>query len=902
MPISSPTEISGLSFWGDAAHVTGNPVSAVDNRETDANQDLAQSTVADRPDISTTFGIDGMVFDGAANPEHIAGGDDVLVNGTLVIVMKLPTADGGSKVMWHGEQDAGNLAPAIWQDASDILFKVGQGNLNQNINTSPDGSWNWGQDVVVTITWNSTSKAMTLRIFGVQKASGTAALLGATLGQTLGSRGNDTAGANVTIYGLVLYDSILTGSDLTDIEAFMTATYFPVNVRTAVPGEDVTVTADEGDLATVVLDGTDSFSPLTITNYKWTEGAVVLGDGPSPILITQLSVASHTITLEVTDASGVNSNDIAITVNAFSPASAPSIRTFKEITSSTATVHTFSDVFPLTPRLTALPYTELFNQLRVFKKVTAGTVTELFPVGREDDDGDSDFTINTAGTQITLDVALITSDILVIMRDTSMFHPFVTFVGSSRFRGRDRNVQGDQVLFVVQELREIRAIADILGSDSGDPFEFSPELLNVSNWQQTFVGDAAQTDFSYEDIEMLPLTAVSHNEQLLVFLDGSLRTIVTHYTVDEADLTVNFVSAPASSAVVEIRRVTRIDQRWVTFRDGSTFSSLQDKWDFLNVKFIIEETQDFPTFIIPNALSNRIFPRALNVLRYSGPGSRFFFGNLSWFGDGTVFIFKNDLRLVELVDYTIDFTFFNINLTTPLVLADSLDIFTTTPNNAFGRLPLGVGSIGTGDIGESSDPDEGSVEPESVEASEIKNAWLVNAVPALNNDDPPSLLFVRPSGGVTFPLPHYISVIQFDVSDIDPADFSEVRLAFVLLGKIQTGDANIIIRRSLRQWVIPDEITWNEWKDGESWTVAGAQGSDTDFDLASEIAWNTVFPSPVIGNTWLTPDLSVLITAARADDDILRLIFFPDDPAGLWTVGSINSEFVDNQPRLITYL
>lgn len=358
--------------------------------------------------------------------------------------------------------------------------------------------------------------------------------------------------------------------------------------------------------------------------------------------------------------------------------------TFKQITGSTDTVHTFNEVFPLTDRLTLPPFTEHFNQLRVFKKDVADVVTELFPVGRPSPDGTTDFVIDTAGTQITLDVALIATDTLVIMRETLISRSFAILTGASRFRGRDRNVIGDQILFIVQEIRELRLIADILGSGPGDPFEYDPKILDPSPWTQTHTGDNVETDFSYSDIEMFPPTTVEHDGQLVVFLDGVIQ--VSGFTVNESATTVDFDTAPGTGVDIVIRRMTRIDKRWVTFRDGSTFSSLQDVWDFLNINFIVEETVGFPVFLLPNALSNRIFPRALNILNFSGPGDRFFFGNLAWFGDGTVFVFKNDLLLVQDVDYKIDFIFFTITLTNALVTEDALEIITTTPNNAFNQL------------------------------------------------------------------------------------------------------------------------------------------------------------------------------------------------------------------------
>ena len=894
MAITDPTDIAGLVFWGDAVVITENPsgfCEVMDNQEGTATEDISQSTSDDRPSLVTVLGKIGLQFAGAVPADHLVGGSVTPVAGTLVFVLKLPPAVSDfDAVMWYGGTASVSTVPAIWKDDDDVRFMVGRGNISGiAFSASPDSDWTWGDDVMVTLTWDGSTDAMALRINKIAKGSGTAALLGAMSGMCVGARGDGGLGSAINAYGLVVYDSILTGTNLTDIEEFMTNTYLPVNILTADAGADQTVDADESDTAVVILDGTDSFGPDPITNFEWKEGAVVLATGPDDVAIVELSVGAHTIVLTVTDINGIDTDTVIKTVDAFVPPTPPPIRTFKEITSSTGVVHTFNDVFPLTPRLTLLPFTEFHNQLRVFKKIASGAVTELFPVGRPSSAGVTDFSIDTDGTQITLDVALISSDTLLIMRDTTMFHSFIIFTGSSRFHGTDRNVQGDQILFVAQELREIRAIADILGSASGEPFEYTPELINDENWKQVFTADGVITDFLYSSIEMMPPTAVIQDGQLLVFVDDVLQTIATDYTVDTVAFTVNFVSAPANDSIVEIRRSTRIDKRWVVFRDGSTFSSLQDVWDFLNVKFIIEETPGFPTFIIPNALSNRIFPRALNFLNFSGPGDRFFFGNLAWFGDGTVFVFKNDLLLVEGIDYTINFIFFFIDIT--IAAGDTLQIVTTTPNNAFGRLSWGIPG------GKENSPTEESEEPEGVVLSGTEDAILVKGSADTNFSSSRSMVFNWKSDPV-----RVIQAIQFNVADLDPTTFDSIRLAYFVTAKISVLGVDVLIRRCLRQWDINKSLTWNEWKAGSPWTTPGGQGSDTDFDSASEVSWLTIAPSPSVDSYWISPDLSTMITAARADDNILRLLLVAQNVRLLHAVGTVEHRFENRRPMLIPYL
>lgn len=333
------------------------------------------------------------------------------------------------------------------------------------------------------------------------------------------------------------------------------------------------------------------------------------------------------------------------------------------------------------------------DQIRVFVMDLAGVVTELFPNGREDSSGNFQwqFDSTVTPTEIILEAAnaLIVGDELVIMRETRMDKPVanIRLTGGSRFhRTADLNHRGDQILFLCQELRELRTVSDILGSGVGDPFEYAAGTLDTSGFTATFTADGVKDAFSYKTIEMLPKAAVRHHNQLTVTVDGS----PVDFTADENTLEITITGgAPAAAAVVVIQRITRIDKRWVQHTDASTFSSLLMEWDFLNVKFIVEETQDFPAYVVTtNPLEQRLFARRINTISYSGPGDRFFFGNLPWFGDGTVFVFKDEIPLVEFVDYTIDFLNWLINLFADLLATETLRINTSNPFHAFNSLPF----------------------------------------------------------------------------------------------------------------------------------------------------------------------------------------------------------------------
>ena len=88
---------------------------------------------------------------------------------------------------------------------------------------------------------------------------------------------------------------------------------FPV----ADAGPDQNVTDSDGDGSeTIALDGSGSHDPDgRIVNYRWTEGATVLYDGPNATTNATLALGAHTITLAVTDNNGGTDTDqVLITI------------------------------------------------------------------------------------------------------------------------------------------------------------------------------------------------------------------------------------------------------------------------------------------------------------------------------------------------------------------------------------------------------------------------------------------------------------------------------------------------------------------------------------------------------------------------------------------------------------
>lgn len=710
MPIVDPTEIADLHIWADASVVTitGQGISNMDNQEGTAARDLLQPVDGRRPPVISIKGTSAADFDGIDDALRTEGAQTAVPIGTVTFTCVLPPSPGGSGIIFVVGQDGSAFFEFAIYGLNDQIHGGRAAFTGPAVSASPDGDWAWGDRVIITVTYDSTTEAQVLRIARIQKDTGTGSNFNASNGWSMGALGNSNDASDIQIFGITIYTRILTAQEITDLEDFHNTTYIvgindpPISDA----GPDQTVRAEDDFFAGVSLDGSASSDDVAITNYEWTDGLfITLANGAGEVQPdVNLLEGVHTITLEVSDAGANTDTDIVvITVE-------PKIRTYKSITNSTATDHIFGDVFPLFDK-TVEPF---HNQIRILKKDTANVVTELFPVGRESATGTSDLTISIDGQSLVLNTALVATDTLVILRETRMDRSFAVLgdsrqgdtrshpTGGAYLRARDRNLRGDQILFIAQELREIRDIADILGSATGETFEYtSAGGPDVGLFSVEHVGDGSTLVFSYADIDMLPAEAVTHDDRLVVTIDGDP---ITH-TANETAETVTLPSAPPNGTIVHIERKTRIDRRWVTHKDGNTLSSVIEEWDRLNIKFIAEETPDFPTFLLDNFLSNRIFPRLLNELVYSGPGDRFTFGNIAWYGDGEVFIFIDDIP-VESTIFTIDFIHWEIVIT--VATGETLRIETTTPNHAYHSLSFG-GHQSIPEDDEVDDPDEDEI-------------------------------------------------------------------------------------------------------------------------------------------------------------------------------------------------
>jgi hypothetical protein len=696
MAITDPTDITGLLGWYQGDDI--NEKSGVERMfnkggtwvgESD-NGDLAQSIIANRP---TQIDIDGILavnFDRATSDNLATFANlTAYTRGTIAGVFRMPGPSATFETMFAARPSgAGGLdVPTVWKNDSDELVAGTRDGFTRTewASASPVG-WDWDEVHVVVFTFDIFDSDMEIRIDGTSRVSvaGSPNFGSAGDGLRLGRGHSNHDHSDLACLAIVAYDSVLTGTDLTDLESWLTTNFTgaPGLPPVADAGPDQSVFGDVNGNVTVTLDGTGSSDPDgTIDNYLWEEGKIVLANGAteSGPTVELSGFGNHSIKLTVTDNDSNTAEDFVDILVKSPQMFSWDLYQDPDVDGVTDFLINF-EIFP--------DHVEkAYDQIRVLKK-TGTTVTELFPVGRPAADGTTDFSFDdpAAPTKITLDTALVTGDVLIIMRETRMDKPVasIRLTGGSRFRASDMNTRGDQILYICQELRALRDIADVLGSGDGEEFEYEESVHNTGAYSQTHIADGVATTFSYDQIEMLPKSAVNHATQLVLFVNGLKET----FTLDEATLLVTPTNVPAADDEVIIQRVTRINARWVNWLDAQTFSALLSEWDFKNVKFIIEETPDFPTFLLDNPLDNRIHGRAINEVIYSGPGDRFFFGNLPWFGDGSVQVFVNDILLTEPTDYTIDFPNWYINLIDDTISTDSVRINVFNPFHAFDALPF----------------------------------------------------------------------------------------------------------------------------------------------------------------------------------------------------------------------
>ena len=109
----------------------------------------------------------------------------------------------------------------------------------------------------------------------------------------------------------------------------------------------------------------------------------------------------------------------------------------------------------------------------------------------------------------------------------------------------------------------------------------------MANSRNDYTGNGSLTAFSVS----FPYFDVLH---IQVLVDSALQTLTTHYTFDSGTNTINFVTAPATDAVIVIRRFTPREtaNRNVIFPATGDFSQADLNNAHLNQLYILQEFED----------------------------------------------------------------------------------------------------------------------------------------------------------------------------------------------------------------------------------------------------------------------------------------------------------------------
>lgn len=141
-------------------------------------------------------------------------------------------------------------------------------------------------------------------------------------GSVIGSESIITSDFQVGIHTVILIVTDNNGAIGTDS---VTITVNPNQPPAAIAGDDqILEDTDDNGFETLTLDGTGSFdTDGNISTYKWEEADILLGT--SSLIIKDMTVGLHNITLTVTDNGGlINSDALLVTVNP-KPSAAPLI-------------------------------------------------------------------------------------------------------------------------------------------------------------------------------------------------------------------------------------------------------------------------------------------------------------------------------------------------------------------------------------------------------------------------------------------------------------------------------------------------------------------------------------------------------------------------------------------------
>lgn len=366
---------------------------------------------------------------------------------------------------------------------------------------------------------------------------------------------------------------------------------------------------------------------------------------------------------------------------------------YLDITGSTASVHSYAALEPLdNPSINGV-VDDHEDQLRLFKNGT-----ELVRPG----ESGAEYSVDQAAEEITLGTALVVEDRLVILRQTRQDRLYVEFTRSAPLsRAVDLNLYFDQMIHIVQEIREYAEVAEIIDGIT------RPDVTNKEKYLVSITGSTSDTH-SYAAIELIGNHSVRHEDQLLVRLNGVLLSLAkADYTVNAVAKTVVLASPLTAPDVLEIERSTLLSRIWPSMPEGSSYSSDVLANQVTQIRFLIEELPFVLGLDGSPVLAHR-HARRKDFIKYSGPGDVFFYGNLPYIQYGTVYVWKDDALLTEGDDYVLDDWAWLLNLINDLLAGEVLTI-QVVPDCSFPHpfcIPLypGTGLGPPGDDGAATGP------------------------------------------------------------------------------------------------------------------------------------------------------------------------------------------------------
>ena len=556
-------------------------------------------------------------------------------------------------------------------------------------------------------------------------------------------------------------------------------------------------------------------------------------------------------------------------------------RTYIDITSSTATVHSYSSLTLLDkPSLGQSYVNDIANhdtdedQLRIFKN--ADELVRPGVTGAE-------YSVNETTENVVLNDALISADRLLIVRQTRRNQSYVTFKNSARLKQSDDvNLFVDQVMFIVQELNEEAEIQNIL--DGGIYYD----LAVRTGFNVTVTGSTSAGPFSYAAISLIRDDRVEHADQFIVVKNDVTLTITTDYTVDVANEEITLEDVLIVADNLEIRRQTSLDRYVPSIPSGSSHSSDIFEVQFDQLRNLIQELP-YRVGLEGSLIRTYRNPRRKSFITFSGSGDRFFYGNLPWFQDGTTFVWKDDVLLTETDDYYEDDWQRIIDLINQLLSGETL-IISVEPGCPFPALFCNSNAgtdFGLQDPDRPQGPDPIVTNPVGIDIEPIPtgDATLIGSSPTSNFSIGTSMQVWKEN--LTGGGDRRTAIMQWDITDIDPSKYSTITM--ILTNATATNTSQPLSVRRIKRAVIMSEVTWNSFAANGLWGTAGARNSE-DYDVDSAVVFNIPDAQTLV--TTETPDLKALVVDAKALGNTLTLtVAMPGEGLtaknNFWTIDTI---------------